>query len=381
LDVSNVAFAENTALTEEAAKRYQTTESQMKIFKNTLRDVGITIGSFLLPFLNKMLQFVKPLIDEFGKRFPEFINNFLIPTFQKIVDFLKTTLPGAFSNMQSFIKPIIDGIKNLFGAFSESAPVALASMQEFLSWFQTNMVPIIQSIGQRIGDILDEIAEFWRQNGEQIIERVTIAFKFITTTITGALDFLLTFINAWLKILNGDWTGAWQAIKDVLIRFIESALSIVGVDLDSFVKSWTGIWTNIKIIVTTIWDTIVKAIRSKIKGVVNFVKKQFEKLKAALKKILGIGSPSKVFKGFGEDMMAGLAEGVLSSFRLPEAAVTLAATKVIQPMGQVAAPPVSGASTTRNNSVNNVFNNNLQDRMDVELLANRVEQIFVRALG
>jgi len=67
LVTSGQAFDENTALTEEAGKRYATTQSQIKIFKNQLADIGITIGSTVLPMLNAALKAIKPMVDSFSR--------------------------------------------------------------------------------------------------------------------------------------------------------------------------------------------------------------------------------------------------------------------------------------------------------------------------
>ncbi len=63
LKLGNKAWQENTALTNEAEKRYATFESQFQIFKNTLNDVAITLGNALLPALKSMLENAKPLIQ------------------------------------------------------------------------------------------------------------------------------------------------------------------------------------------------------------------------------------------------------------------------------------------------------------------------------
>ena len=49
LDLGNQAWKDNTALLEEANKRYGTTASQVAIARNELRDAGITMGDTLLP--------------------------------------------------------------------------------------------------------------------------------------------------------------------------------------------------------------------------------------------------------------------------------------------------------------------------------------------
>lgn len=56
LATGNEAWDENTALMEEAARRYGTTEAQMAIAKNQLTDMGITLGEVLLPAINHLLD-------------------------------------------------------------------------------------------------------------------------------------------------------------------------------------------------------------------------------------------------------------------------------------------------------------------------------------
>lgn len=63
VDRSNKAWKENTALTNEANKRYETTESQLKMFKNQVTDLAIEFGGPLLKALRDGLKAAKPWID------------------------------------------------------------------------------------------------------------------------------------------------------------------------------------------------------------------------------------------------------------------------------------------------------------------------------
>lgn len=72
VDRSNKAWKENTALTNEANKRYETTESQLKMFKNQVTDLAIEFGGPLLKALRDGLKAGKPWIDmlaEMAKQF------------------------------------------------------------------------------------------------------------------------------------------------------------------------------------------------------------------------------------------------------------------------------------------------------------------------
>lgn len=63
MNLSSDAWGENIALTEEAEKRYATFTEQLKIVKNRINDVAITIGTPLIPILKDLMdRYLPPLI-------------------------------------------------------------------------------------------------------------------------------------------------------------------------------------------------------------------------------------------------------------------------------------------------------------------------------
>lgn len=60
LDIGSTAFRQNTALVEEAEKRYKTSASQLQVFQNRVNDLQIAIGDALVPVL---LDVVTPLSE------------------------------------------------------------------------------------------------------------------------------------------------------------------------------------------------------------------------------------------------------------------------------------------------------------------------------
>lgn len=65
VDTANSAWDENVALTNEANKRYQTFESQLQTFLNTLSNVGREFGQIILPYLQKLLNWAKEGLQKF----------------------------------------------------------------------------------------------------------------------------------------------------------------------------------------------------------------------------------------------------------------------------------------------------------------------------
>lgn len=66
LDMANKAWNENSALTEEATKRYATAESRVKIAWNNIKDAAITAGQTILPAIAQMADGVAGIAQGFG---------------------------------------------------------------------------------------------------------------------------------------------------------------------------------------------------------------------------------------------------------------------------------------------------------------------------
>lgn len=64
LELGSKAWEENIALTEEAEERYKTSESQLKIMWNRVKDVAITLGDALVPAVMSALDAAGPLIEK-----------------------------------------------------------------------------------------------------------------------------------------------------------------------------------------------------------------------------------------------------------------------------------------------------------------------------
>ena len=62
LALANKAWQENTALTKEAEERYKTFASQLTVLWNQIKDVGITLGTSLLPTLKDLIVVATPMV-------------------------------------------------------------------------------------------------------------------------------------------------------------------------------------------------------------------------------------------------------------------------------------------------------------------------------
>lgn len=133
LDVSNKAWRDGTALQQEAATRYSTTESRLKIQQNRLRDVAVTIGQKLLPILATFAEKVADVIDVFGRLDPNIQN--LIVGFGGFIALLGPALTGigglvsAFGGMESVLGKVAMKV-SLTKEIIPAAQLATDSMQK-----------------------------------------------------------------------------------------------------------------------------------------------------------------------------------------------------------------------------------------------------------
>lgn len=77
LELSNTAWAENTALAEEAAVRFETTESKLQILSNAFENLKITVGDELVGKFGGAIDGLTDLTqaaDEFVKKNPEIVS-------------------------------------------------------------------------------------------------------------------------------------------------------------------------------------------------------------------------------------------------------------------------------------------------------------------
>lgn len=67
VEMGNEAFGENTALAEEAGKRYETTESKLKMLRNEAVNAAIDLSGPFVDALRDGLESSKPLVEQLGK--------------------------------------------------------------------------------------------------------------------------------------------------------------------------------------------------------------------------------------------------------------------------------------------------------------------------
>lgn len=107
INISDEAWRENVALTNEAAQRYATFESKLGIFKNVIKDVGISVYKDmrepLADGVDTATQFVKTLAGKIDSK----------NVISELVKSFTTKLPTAIRRIKEFTKAFLDFVDPL----------------------------------------------------------------------------------------------------------------------------------------------------------------------------------------------------------------------------------------------------------------------------
>lgn len=122
LDLGAEAFAENTALIEEYAKRAATTGSQTQVSWNKIKDAGIDAGEQLLPVIAELADRVGGLADTFGS-LPDPVQG----VFVKLLAL--TALGGGGFWFTAKAVSTVTSTRDSLAALSETAPRAATALR------------------------------------------------------------------------------------------------------------------------------------------------------------------------------------------------------------------------------------------------------------
>ncbi|WP_441651843.1 phage tail tape measure protein [Enterococcus faecalis] len=345
----NEAFNENTALAEEAGKRYGTTESQLKILRGQLNDVAITFGGPLVAALNSAISAAKPMIEALANmteafasadpKTQEFILKMaalaasagpVLKVFGKMTRFFGKTISTMFetagnidSKWQQFItKPIVNGsgsalqaVKGFVSKYKsnlaglESAGVNVNVLTRFTTLGETisGLFPTLDTFranlraSQKQLNMLGEgnkVTNFFRSFSASLQLSNSKLAKFASVVINpvGSLRNLSSAAGKSGTVLSGLGVAASKAgggFRTFASTGIRSIASLTGAMLSNPI-------TAILVAITTTIVGVVQAWKSNFMNIQGYVKTAFIGIVKSFKSVLpSSASVTKTIKGLG----------------------------------------------------------------------------------
>lgn len=289
VDLSNQSWQENTALTEESEKRYQTAGSKIQQLKNTIQELCVKLGEILLPIVQKITDAVSKFVNWLTNLSPTAQKVILIVlglvaaigplliTIGKLVSSIGSIMTFA-PKVVSMFKLIKTAVSSLFSVFAANPIIlvivaivaAVVLLWNKCEWFRNLVMGLFEAIKGAVIAVWENIKTVWDSVYPYFValwEGIKAVFSVVATVIGGFFQAAWNAIKLVWDIVVGYFTAIWEAIKAVF--------SVVATVISGFFQAaWNGI--------TIIWDTVSsyflliwEGIKNIFSGVASFFKNIF----------------------------------------------------------------------------------------------------------
>lgn len=293
--------------------------------KSALEGVAYTIGSILIPYVEKVVAKIQELANWFANLSEEQQRNIvkwaaiiaavgpvilaigklivgvgsLIKAFSEIKTAI-TAIQAGFGIMKGSITALLSGITAPMIAIAAIVAVLVAA---FVNLWNTNeefrnaMLEIWEGIKETISNFVSEISSRFSEFGitfESVISTISAiwngfcellapifiaAFEIASAFLQGILGVIVGLLDAFIGLFTGNWSqflsgikavwdSIWNAIKSVIMSIVNAILSVVNTFLSWFGTNWNQVWNMAK----TIVSQALNAVKSTVSNVINAVK-------------------------------------------------------------------------------------------------------------
>lgn len=292
VQMSTDAWGDNTALADEANKRYETTESKLEILKNKFKDVAMNLGEALMPIVEKVIDVLGQWAEKLDSLSPAQMDTIakigmvaaavgpILLIVGKLVGVLGSvmtvmgTVSGAIGVLQTGAAastPAIGGLASVFGVLKGPVGIALAAVAAFAAaailvyknWDKISAW--LKSTWQSISDFgkatWGGISDFFINTGNHIAEFFAGIWESISATITSVWGHISDFFIGIWDGITSTATAAWTGITTFLTTIWTGISNFFATIWDGIKMIFTGAFLAIKFVVETAMTIIITIIR------------------------------------------------------------------------------------------------------------------------
>jgi tape measure domain-containing protein len=274
-------------------------------------------------FLETIEVIMVAILDHMTSMFPMFID--------KGFELLMQLLGGILMNIAQVTDTVVNIVLTFLAALAARLPEIVAAglnlLVQFLLGIANNIQKVIDAGFQIIVKIIEGVAS---GQADVIAAGAKLIIDFVKGIASNALKIVDAGVNAMVSFLQGLVKDAGKLANGV-------GKFIVGL-LDAFTAAIKTYAPKIRAagiaLAGAILDGMTFGIAGKIGGVVKGAVSGVKSVIGGVAGALGIGGPSKVFMGFGEGMMDGLAIGVEAAKSRAEKSAGASTTDIVRTMNK-----------------------------------------------
>lgn len=298
----------------------ETATAGLEVFQGFIDDISEQANEFLAPAVENLVQQFNDLMAALEEAQPwleplaEFIGDVLVAALIFLVDVL-TIVVGLVTKLIEGINWFIEKIKEAPDAIEQFC----TDVETFFSELPGKVWEWLQGVIDKVNAWGQEMAAKARQAGSDFANSINTFFAELPGRIGGFLQSVISRVAEWAGSMAAK---AGEAARSFGERLISGLQSIPGRVADIGRQIIEGIAGG----VSRAAGRVVSAVTGAVNGAIN-----------AAKRLLGIASPSKLFRKFGVFTMQGMEKGIEAAAGLPAKAMR-AATLGVAAAGSLDAP-------------------------------------------
>lgn len=299
-------------------KAYNAVAGAVKAIASTIKSVFTAIAGFLKTVMTVIWNIIKWPIALFLALVITYFTavfNFWKFIFTAIWNFVTTVFTAIWTTITTILTAIWNTIVTIWNTiWSVVQPILQAIWNGIVSVFTT----VRDAIANAMNAIWNVIVSVWNT-----------VFGFISTVLTAVWTFIVNIWNTIFAAVSGALSAVWNVVSSVF----NSVWNVISTVWNRIYSTISGIVGKVAGVIGSIKDKVVSAVsgagswlldagKNVVEGLINGIKSMGGKLLSAItnfikdklpgpvKKVLGISSPSKLFKSFGVFTIQGLQIGI-----------------------------------------------------------------------
>lgn len=335
---ADTAFQENTALQDEAAKRYETTAAKISQAKEDISNLGVEIGERFLPYVEKGINVVHQMVDAWDSLSTSQQDNIIkmglvvaavgpiltglgslvvgtgqlimaggqIATFAAKVGPALAPVGTAIASVASSAVAAIPGIVSFIAPFTPyiaiGAAVVAAGVLIYKNWDKIKEVAgqVGEAVSEKWGQIKDKTTEVWgnvkaktSETWNNVKSTVSTVGNAIGSNVTQSLSKIKNAFTENGGGIKGAVSAAWTGIKEYYSLGFRAIDTLTGGQLTKIKDLFIQKFTDLKNSALTWGKDIIEGFVQGIKDKINAVKDAANGVGQAVKERLGHSHPTQ----------------------------------------------------------------------------------------
>ena len=241
-----------------------TTAEQFAKILNELKNAAIELFIELAPIVEQLLPVLK---DVLGK---------LVPVLSNIVQKFLPILVNLIDKLLPPILKLVDKLLPVLVALINALLPILTMLIELLKPILDLFIALLEPILELLMSALTPLLELFTAILQPILDLIMLALTPLLELIQPIIDIIMALMDTALRPLMDVFSSVFGVIVDTVLVAIGSVTDILGGIMD-FVKNvfagnWSGAWESIKNVFTNIWEGIKNVGKSALNGLISIFK-------------------------------------------------------------------------------------------------------------